>query len=64
MKNFELMGVKAENIPTIGHMLCDMQFEFDQCEHCPVAENCFPWGPTSKNGFINWLEAEHEKKQR
>lgn len=62
MKNFEMMGVKPEDVPTMGHMLCEMQFDYDQCEHCPVAEKCFPWGPTSKNGFINWLEEEHEKK--
>lgn len=62
MKNFERMGVKPEDVSTMGHMLCEMQFDYDQCEHCPVAEKCFPWGPTSKNGFINWLEESYEKK--
>lgn len=62
MNNFEWLK-SQEDIKKLGHELCDFMDHVENdglygCDICPV--NCFC--ERQQNGFIAWLEAEHEKK--
>ena len=44
------------SLEEMGHFLCEMQYEANDCCGCPAKEKCFPSGDNSGNGWINWLK--------
>lgn len=58
MTNFEWM--QSSSLKEVASFLCDKQYEAGECHTCPFSDRCFRYGLESHNGFVNFLEEEHE----
>jgi hypothetical protein len=54
VNNYE--KIQSMSLEDLAHFLCEIEYEANDCSHCPHKDRCFPHGVESHNGYMNWLE--------
>lgn len=54
MNNYE--KIQSMSLEDLANFLCEIEYEANDCSHCPHKDRCFPYGAESHNGYMNWLE--------